>query len=128
MISAREQFVSSMSSLLDEDPRSAVVLADISLDRLAPAAAAHPERVVNVGIREQSMIGVTAGLALAGMRAVAHSYATFLVERPFEQIKLDLSHQELGAVLVSIAASYDASREGRTHQCGSPRWSGESWL
>jgi transketolase len=116
MPSSREQFVATMTEILGGDERVAVVLADISGDRLASAAISHPERVINVGIREQTMIGVAAGLALAGMRPVVHSYATFLVERPFEQIKLDLGHQDLGAVLVSIGASYDAAGEGRTHQ------------
>jgi transketolase len=116
MQSSREQFVTTMTDILDHDARVAVVIADISGDSLAPAAVAHPDRVINVGIREQAMIGVAAGLSLAGLRPVVHSYATFLVERPFEQIKLDLGHQDLGAVLVSIGGSYDAAGVGRTHQ------------
>ncbi|MBP3978840.1 transketolase family protein [Microbacterium sp. BLY] len=111
----RTRFYDAMSDLLVHDPQAALVLADIGPTRLL-AGTSTGDRVVNVGIREQAMIGVAAGLALAGLRPVVHTYAPFLVERPFEQIKLDLSHQDLGAVLVSIGASYDASVEGRTHQ------------
>jgi len=116
MSGMRSRFVDVVEEVMDEDPRVAVVLADISMDRFQAAAARHPGRLVNVGIREQALIGVAAGLALQGMRPVVHSYAPFLVERPFEQVKLDLGHQDVGAVLVSIAGSYDAVKEGRTHQ------------
>ena len=116
MSGMRSRFYSVVADALDADERVAVVLADIGVAQLRAAAERHPRRLVNVGIREQLLIGVTAGLALEGMRPVAHSYAAFLVERPFEQIKLDLGHQDVGAVLVSIAASYDAAEEGRTHQ------------
>jgi transketolase len=112
----RTVFAETASVLLDEDPLTAVVLAEISADLFAKAAARHPERVLNVGIREQLMVSVGGGLALAGMRPIVHTYAPFLVERAFEQVKLDLAHQGVCAVLVSIGASYDAARAGRTHQ------------
>lgn len=112
----RQVFVDTVTEAMDADPRITVVLADISAVAFDRARARHPDRVVNVGIREQAMIGVAGGLALTGLRPVVHSYAPFLVERPFEQLKLDLGHQEAGAVLVSIGASYDDPVWGRTHQ------------
>lgn len=112
----RETFAATVDRALDEDPRVAVVLAAISAGMFRTSAVRHPGRVIDLGIREQAMIGVAGGLALTGMRPIVHTYAPFLVERPFEQVKLDLGHQGVGAVLVSIGGSYDASEEGRTHQ------------
>ncbi|MFC8428732.1 transketolase family protein [Streptomyces sp. NPDC057253] len=115
MDTMRDRFTAVVSRLLDEDPRVAVVLAEIGRDGFAQAARRHPDRVVNVGIREQLLVGTGAGLALTGLRPVLHTFASFLVERPFEQVKLDLGHQEAGAVLVSAAASFDWPAGGYTH-------------
>src|SRR6201987_4073932 len=112
----RTVFAETASALLAEDPLAAVVLAEISPDMFGKAAARHPDRVLNLGIREQLMVSVGGGLALAGMRPIVHTYAPFLVERAYEQVKLDLGHQDAHAVLVSIGASYDGARSGRTHQ------------
>lgn len=111
----RDRFVSTASDLLDQDPRTALVLADISVSLFGAAATRHPDRVLNLGIREQLMIGVAGGLSLVGLRPITHSYATFTVDRVYEQLKLDLDHQDAGAVVVSVGASYDGSEYGYTH-------------
>ncbi|MFF5012852.1 transketolase family protein [Streptomyces sp. NPDC001165] len=115
MDTMRDRFAPVVSRLLDEDPRVAVVLAEIGKDGFADALRRHPDRVINVGIREQLLVGAAAGLALTGLRPVVHTFASFLVERPFEQVKLDLGHQDTGAVLVSAAASFDWPAGGYTH-------------
>ncbi len=115
MDTMRERFERVTTELLDRNPSLAVVTADIGASAFGPARERHPERVINLGIREQLLIGVTSGLALAGLRPVAHTFAPFLVERPFEQIKLDIVHQGVGAVLVSAGGSYDYPFYGRTH-------------
>jgi transketolase len=110
-MSMRDRFYARTAAALAENDRFAAVFAEIGVSQMPK----HP-RLYNVGIREQLMIGVTAGLSLEGYRVVAHSYTPFLVERPYEQIKLDLVHNDVGAILVSTGASYDASTSGRTHQ------------
>jgi transketolase C-terminal domain/subunit len=97
-VAMRERFAETTTELLDEDPSVAVVLADISASMFADAQLRLPDRVVNVGIREQLAVNVGAGMALTGMRPIVHTFASFLVERSFEQIKLGFSHQDVGGV------------------------------
>ncbi|OZE83505.1 transketolase [Rhodococcoides fascians] len=108
-------FGTTMSGALETDPRAVVVLADIGAHLFKAAAIADPNRVINVGIREQLMMGVAGGLAMCGMRPVVHTVAAFLVERPLEQIKLNFAQQDVGAVLVSWGASYDLSEFAFSH-------------
>jgi transketolase len=111
----RAQLVATASDLLEADERVAVVLADISEDRFAPAMRAHPDRVVNLGIMEQTLVSVGAGFALEGFHPIVHTMAGFLVERPYEQVKLDFGYQGLGGTLASVGAPYDYGTEGATH-------------
>lgn len=112
----RQTFARTTAALVEEDPKVALVYAEISGQLFSGLERAHPDRVVNVGIREQLLVSVGAGLALAGMRPVVHTFGSFLVERAFEQVKLDFGHQDVGGVLVGGGGSFDASAAGRTHQ------------
>jgi transketolase len=97
------------------DPTVAVVLAEISTDLFEPAFRHDPRRAANVGIMEQSLVGVAAGFALEGFRPIVHTIAAFLAERALEQVKLDFGYQRLGGLFVSTGASYDYGTSGMTH-------------
>jgi transketolase len=112
----RMQFARTTTDLLEEDLSTMLVFAEISARFFGKAIRQHPDRVVNVGIREQLLVNVGAGLALTRLRPIVHTFGTFLVERAFEQIKLGFAHQGVGGVLVGGGGSFDASDSGRTHQ------------
>lgn len=72
----------------------------------------YPNRIFNFGLCEQSMIGMAAGMAINGLRPVLYSITPFLLERPFEQIKIDIDQQNLPVVLVGYS---DYPSHGPTH-------------
>jgi hypothetical protein len=92
-----------------------VVLADISTSYFRDASKKYPERVINVGIMEQTAVSLASGLALEGFHPIVHSITPFVVERPFEQIKDDFCYQGVGGTFISIGASYDYGTDGMTH-------------
>jgi transketolase len=111
----RERAGETAADLLDRDLRTALVLAEISTGQFGRALHRHPDRAVNVGIMEQAMVGVAAGFAMEGFLPIVHTITPFLVERPFEQIKLDFGYQGLEGTFVSVGGSYDYTGEGFTH-------------
>ena len=96
--------------------RIAVLVADIS-----PAGAItefrreFPDRFINTGVSEQSMIGIAAGLALRGMRPFCYTIATFSLYRPFEMIRVDLCYQNLPVTVIGMGAGLVYSTLGGTH-------------
>jgi transketolase len=113
----RKQFVRTVEELMGKDERLVLLLGDISVFGFRNAFERHPDRTYNLGVCEQAMTGVGAGLARAGCLPILHTIAPFLVERCFEQIKVDLCYQKLPANIVSVGASYDYAALGCTHHC-----------
>jgi transketolase len=111
----RRTFGATVSDLVARDDRVAVVLSEISTQYFTDAMRSHPERVVNIGIMEQAMVGVAAGFAMEGFLPVAHSLSPFMAERPYEQLKLDFGYQGLAGTFVGVGGSYDYASEGGTH-------------
>lgn len=113
----RKQFIKTIEEILNKDNKLVVLLGDIGVFGFNNAFKNHPSRVYNIGILEQSTIGLAAGLSMNGLVPVVHTIAPFIVERAFEQIKDDFGYQKLGGNFVSVGASYDYAALGCTHHC-----------
>lgn len=113
----RKQFVKTTEDLMAQDERLVLLLGDISVYGFRNAFKLYPERVYNIGICEQAMTSMAAGLAKEGLIPVLHSVAPFVVERCYEQLKIDLCYQNLLANIVSVGSSYDYAALGCTHHC-----------
>jgi len=113
----RQQFADTMLEIGQEDPNLVVLVADISHFILQPFARACPGRYYNVGICEPTIVSMAAGLAKVGFYPVFHTIAPFIIERSFEQIKLDFCYQQLGGNLVTVGSVFDYSNLGCTHHC-----------
>ncbi|MBN2132958.1 MAG: hypothetical protein JW741_25890, partial [Sedimentisphaerales bacterium] len=83
--------------------------------KLGPFAAAVPDQLVEVGIAEQNLVAVAAGLASAGKRVFAVSPASFLTARALEQIKNDVCYSDQPVKLVGISAGVSYGALGSTH-------------
>jgi len=83
--------------------------------KLAPFGKAWPKQIVEVGIAEQNLVGVAAGLAAAGKNVFAVSPACFLAARSLEQIKNDVAYSDNPVTLVGISAGVSYGALGSTH-------------
>jgi len=109
----RKEFGRFMADIAGKDKDIALIVGDIGFSIFDEFRQRFPDRFFNVGICEQSMIGVAAGMALEGLKPYVYTITPFLIERPFEQIKIDIDQQEANVKLVGYA---DYPTHGPTHR------------
>ncbi len=102
---------------LGADERLVILIGDISHYLLKDFAEKYPRRFYNMGVAEQAMMSMAAGLAMHGFTPVVHSITPFVTERCFEQIKDDVCYQHLGVKIVSVGSAFDYASLGCTHHC-----------
>jgi len=106
-----------MLELGPHDPKLVVMVGDISHGILQPFAKACPGRYYNVGICEPTIVNMAAGISKSGLIPVVHTIAPFIIERAYEQIKLDFGYQNLPINLISVGGAFDYSQLGCSHHC-----------
>lgn len=111
-----EEFADTLQALATADRSIVAVTSDSrGSGKLAPFGKALPRQIVEVGIAEQNLVGITAGLAACGKKAFGVSPSCFLTARSLEQIKNDVCYSNVPAVLVGISAGVSYGALGSTH-------------
>jgi len=108
----RRRFGKIITELADKDENIYIIVGDIGYRIFDEFRERNPDRFINMGICEQSIISVSAGMALEGLKPWVYTITPFLIERPFEQIKLDIDQQDVNVKLVGYA---DYPTLGPTH-------------
>tara|TARA_B100000989_G_scaffold93376_1_gene67836 strand:- start:13045 stop:13530 length:486 start_codon:yes stop_codon:yes gene_type:complete len=108
----RRKFGKLIDKLAKKDKKIYLLVGDIGYGIFDDFRKNHPNRFLNLGICEQSLIGVAAGMSLEGLKPWVYTITPFLIERPFEQVKLDIDQQKANVKLVGFA---DYPTLGPTH-------------
>ncbi len=113
----RQEFADTCLEFGKTEKKLVVMVGDISHGILQPFAKSFPDRYYNIGICEPTIVNLAAGLSHVGLIPVVHTIAPFIIERAYEQIKLDFGYQKLGINLISVGGAFDYSQLGCSHHC-----------
>ncbi len=108
----RRSFGKLINELANKDKKIVLLVGDIGYSIFDDFRKNHKTRFFNLGICEQSLIGAASGMALEGLKPWVYTITPFLIERPFEQVKLDVDQQKANVKLVGFA---DYPNLGPTH-------------
>ncbi len=111
----RKQFKNTVIDLAADDDNIVMILGDVSVYLFNEFKEKYPNRFYNMGICENTLISVGAGLSSQGFSPFVHTIAPFVTERSYEQIKLDMCYNRFGGNIASCGASFDYAWDGATH-------------
>jgi transketolase len=112
----RDTFAQAFYEEAQVNPKLFMIVADISpASKIANFKQEFPTRFIDVGVAEQTLIGLSAGLALRGYKPFAYTIANFAIYRPFEQVRDDICYQNLPVTVVGMGAGVTYSPLGATH-------------
>jgi transketolase len=120
-LAMRDVLLDRIWQAMEHDPDIFFISADFGSPVLDRIRENHPDRFINVGIAEQNLINVSAGLALEGFKVFAYAIAPFITMRCYEQIRVSLALlsevRPLNVNLIGVGAGYSYVVSGPTHQC-----------
>lgn len=111
----RSAFINELTKLASKDKNVWLVTGDLGFTVFEDFKSKFPNQFLNVGVAEQNLISISAGLAMNGKKVFAYSITTFATMRPFEQVRNDLCYQNLPVCLIGAGSAFSYSAFGCTH-------------
>ena len=111
----RGQIIDSIFTQMQTNPDIFFLTADMGINLVERIGAEYPDRFANVGIAEQNLVGVSAGLVNLGYRPFAYTISNFAIHRCFEQIRNDIGIHNYPVTLLGTSTGYDNAPLGPTH-------------
>ena len=114
----RDSYGAALIELAEEYPDLVVLDADLAAaTKTGGFKKAYPDRFFDCGIAESNMMGIAAGLAAAGKKVFASSFAMFAAGRAFEQVRNSIGYPHLNVKIGATHAGISVGEDGATHQC-----------
>lgn len=113
----RRAFLSRVAEMIQNEEDTTFFTVDIGMWAIQDVLAEFPRRCTNVGIYEDGMISICAGMASRGLVPTVFGIQPYLIERTLEQIKMDLAYQKMGINVVGTGAAVDYPKYGYSHYC-----------
>lgn len=111
----RDAFVRALLREMENDPRVLLLTGDLGFGVLKPFWERYPERIINVGIAEQGMVGMAAGLSMTGRKVIVYSIGNFPTLRPLEQIRNDCAYNGADVKIVCVGGGFVYGSLGMSH-------------
>lgn len=112
----RWPFACALHSLAKTDPKLVLLMGDVGGGLFKDFERDYPDRYFNLGTAEQTMVGIAAGMALSGFHPVVYTFTPFILERAFEQIKIDVDSNNAPVLL----CGWTDTSQGLTHSALHP--------
>ena len=113
----RRAFLNRVADMIRNEPDTTFFTVDIGMWAIRDVLKDFPERCTNVGIYEDGMFSIAAGMARRGFIPTIFGIQPYLIERTLEQIKMDLAYQKLGINVIGTGAAIDYPKYGYSHYC-----------
>lgn len=113
----RRAFLGRVADMICNEPDTTFFTVDIGMWAIRDVLKDYPDRCTNVGIYEDGMFSIAAGMARRGLVPTIFGIQPYLIERTLEQIKMDFAYQKLGVNVIGTGAAIDYPKYGYSHYC-----------